>query len=87
LRFFNHKLLPAILREPVALKLPVAGAVSHLRNDPTPPPQPVERRVQRTVLHLQEVVGRALNMLSYMVRVRRHVEKRAQNEQVQRALK
>src|SRR5580658_477434 len=52
-------------RQPVVLELPVAiGRGLPLRGNPALSLQTMERRIKRTVLHLKEIVGRSLNVLS-----------------------
>jgi hypothetical protein len=46
----------------------------------------VQGRVERTVLHLQEVVCGALDMLADLVTVCGSVEKSSENEHIKRAL-
>src|SRR6185437_16386954 len=68
LRFLDRKLLPALFREPVVLELPVAArGCLPFRGDPAFSCQTVQRRIKRTVLHLEEVIGAALNVFADLV--------------------
>ena len=49
--------------------------------------QPVERWIERTVLHLQKIVCGPLNVLANLVTVSRSVKKRPQDKHVESALK
>src|SRR6185437_2160567 len=64
LRLFHHELFVALFRQPVILELPLAVR-RHLplSRHPAPALEPVQRRIERPVLHLQKIVGRPLNML------------------------
>jgi hypothetical protein len=46
----------------------------------------MQRRIERAVLHLQEVVGGPLNVLADLVTMSWPVKKRSQDEHVERAL-
>src|SRR4051812_13348395 len=88
LRFFDDKLLPALFGEPVILELPLAVRGSlPFRGDPSLPFQTVQRGIQRTVLHLEEVIGAALNVLTDLVSVCRAPGEGAQDKHVKRAQK
>src|SRR5690349_4420984 len=56
-RLFPRQLLLALRREPVKLRALAVLANAPFRFDPAFPPQPVQRRIQTAMLHLQQVVG------------------------------
>src|SRR5256886_12297846 len=87
LRFFDHKLFSALFRKPVILEFPIAIR-SHfpLGGDPCPSLQSVQRRVERAVLHLKEVIGGPLNMLANLMTMRWTIKKCSQDEHVQGSL-
>ena len=62
------------------------GLLPPLRRDPAFAFEPVQRRIQRSMLHLQHVVRRPLNVLRDRVSVRRPGQERSQNEQIERPL-
>src|SRR5207253_4732763 len=70
-----------ILEFPIAIRshLPLGG-------DPSPSLQSVQRRVERAMLHLKEVVGGPLNMLANLMTMRRTIKKCSQDEHVQGSL-
>src|SRR5271165_5956998 len=58
LRLFDHELLLTLVRQSVVLELPVAVRRRlPLRNDPASFLQPMQRGIERTVLHLKKIVG------------------------------
>ena len=54
--------------------------------DPSALDQPVQRRIERALLHLQHIVGRLLDRLGDGVAVRGSEEQGAENEEIERAL-
>src|SRR5271170_2243746 len=86
--FLDHKLFSALIRKAVILEFSIAIR-SHLPfgSDPSPSLQPVQRGVERAVLHLQKVVRSALNMLADLVPMSRTVKKSSQDQHVKGALK
>src|SRR6202789_94013 len=55
LRFFDHELLPAFIRQPVIFEFPISIRRSlPLGDNPASFLQAMQRRVERAVLHLQE---------------------------------
>src|SRR5579863_918450 len=87
LRLFYNKLFFALVSEPVILEFAVAIG-SHLPLGTHPPSslQPMQSRIERSMLHLQEVIGGALDMLANLVPMRWPVEEGAQDQHVQRSL-
>jgi hypothetical protein len=83
LRFFNQKLLPALFRQPVVLELAIAirGRLP-LRSDPSLPFQTVQSWLERTVLHLQEIICCSLDMLADVMPMGRAVEECPKDEHV-----
>src|SRR5207253_9111001 len=81
LRFFNHKLFSALFRKSVILEFPIAIR-NHfpLGGDPSPSLQSVQRRVERAVLQLKEVIGGPLNMLANLVTMRWTMDQCPQDE-------
>src|SRR5437016_10517608 len=76
LRFFDHKLFSSLIRKSVILEFPIP-IWSHLPFGGDPPSllQPVQRRVQRAVLHLQKIIRSPLNMLADLVPMSRTIKK------------
>src|ERR1700746_3006203 len=87
LRFFDHKLLLAFIRQPVVLELAVAVR-RRLPFGHHPPSllQPMQGGIKRTMLHLQKLIRGPLNMLADLMSVRRPIQKRFQDHHVQRSL-
>src|SRR6266404_8748316 len=69
----------------VAGALPFVGQVPRSR-DPSFRLQPVERRVERAGLYLQQVLGSPLDMFGDSVTMIRSCEQRAEDQQIERAL-
>src|SRR5437588_6681345 len=69
----------------VAGALPFVGQVPRSR-DPSFRLQPVERRVERAGLYLQQVLGSPLDMFGNSVTMTRSCEQRAEDQQIERAL-
>src|SRR5215470_19137822 len=88
LRFFDDKLFSSLIGKPVVLEFPIP-IWSHLpfRGDPSPSLQPVQRGVQRAVLHLEKIVRGPLNMLADLVAVSSTIKKSSQDQHVKGALK
>src|SRR5579863_1592765 len=87
LRLFDLELFAALLGQTVVLEFPISVR-SHLPfgSDPSLALQPMQRRIQRSVLHLQEIVRRALNVLANLMSVRGPIEQRPQDEHVECSL-
>src|SRR5580658_825620 len=87
LRFFDQELLPAFIRQAVILEFPIAiRGRFPFGDNPSPFLQAVQGGIERPVLHLQEFIRGPLNVLPDLVTVSRSVEKRPQNEHVERSL-
>lgn len=87
LRLFDRELSSSLGREPVILEFAIAiGSNFPLGNDPFFSLQPVQRGVERTVLHLQEIIGGPLNVFADFVAVSWAKKKSSQNEHVQSSL-
>lgn len=56
------------------------------RDDPSPLLQPVQCRVERPVLHLQEIVRGPLDALADMMAMSGAIQKRAEDQHIQGAL-
>ena len=80
------ELLPALGRQPIELGAAVVLGRALLERDPAALDQAVQRRVERPLLHLQHVVGAALDRLGDGVAVGGPEPQRAENQQVERAL-
>ncbi len=86
-RFSVHQLLPTERRQSVILELAVAVAGSlPRRDDPVFALHSVECRIQRPVLNLQHVVGRALDVARDFVTMCRTEEQSPEDEHIERAL-
>jgi len=86
-RFSVRQLLSTERRQSVILELAVAVAGSLPRgDDPVFALHPVECRIQRPVLNLQHVVGRALDVARDFVTMCRTEEQGSEDEHVERAL-
>src|ERR1700753_1736699 len=82
-RFFDTQLFSAFLGQTVILVLPISvRAHFPLGSNPAPSLQAMQCGIERTMLHLQEIVSRPLNVLANLVPVRRTVEKCPQYEHV-----
>src|SRR5580692_10323131 len=87
LRFFDQELLPAFIRQAVILEFPIAiRSRFPFGDNPSPLLQAMQGGIERPVLHLQEFIRGPLNVLPDLVTVSRSVEKRPQNEHVERSL-
>src|SRR5262249_9140214 len=86
LRFFFCKLLPTLFRDPVVLEFPVAiGRRLPLCGNPALLLQPMQRRIKRAMLHLQEIVRCPLYVLADLMAMGWTPNQRSQNEHLQRA--
>jgi hypothetical protein len=87
LRFFDYELFSAYFGKPVILELSIAirGCLP-FGGDPTSFLQTMQRGIEGTMLHLQEIVGGPLDMLADLVAMRGAIQKGPQDEHVQRAL-
>src|SRR5207245_3539397 len=79
----NRQLPPPLRRQPVELRSPVVLRDSRFDRNPSSLDQPVQRRIQRSLLDLQHIVGVELDCLCNGVPVRRPQQQRTQNQQVQ----
>src|SRR5260370_19193823 len=86
-RLFRIQLLPSSGGKPVILELPIP-ALWHfpLRVHPPFPLKPVERRIERAMFNLQEIIRRTLNMLGDLVTVARAVKKSSEYQHVDAAV-
>jgi len=57
------------------------------RSDPSPSLEPVQRRIERAVLHLEKIIRGPLNMFADLVTVSRTIKKSSQDQHVKSALK
>ena len=73
-------------RQAIELGAPVVLGRAVVEVDPAALDQPVERRIQRPLLHLQHVVGAALDGLGDGVAVGRAEPQGPQDQHVERAL-
>jgi hypothetical protein len=81
------ELLPAGGRQPVVLALALSLSEHFpFRRDPALALETVERRIQRSMLQAEDVVGRALDVLGDLVPVRRTEQQCAEDQHIQRAL-
>src|SRR3984893_5811390 len=87
LRFFDHKSFSALFRKSVILEFPIAirGGLP-LGNNPSFSLHTVQRRIERAMLHLKEVIGGPLNMLANLMTMRWTIKKCSQDEHVQGSL-
>ena len=87
LRLFGRQLFPPGGRQAVIFELAIA-ILGHLpfRCDPAFSFQPVEGRIKRSMLHLQDVVGSAAYVLGDVVSMRGPEEQGPENEHVERSL-
>jgi hypothetical protein len=87
LRFFDQKLPPAFISQAVVFEFPISIRRSlPFGDDPPSSLQAMQRRIERTVLHLQEFVRGPLNMFPDLVTVSWPIEKGPQDEHVKRSL-
>src|SRR5258708_31710291 len=87
LRFFDQELLPAFIRQAVVFEFPISVRRRlPFGDDPSSSLQAMQRGIERAVLHLQEFIRGPLNVLPNLVTVGRSIEKRPQDEHVQRSL-
>jgi hypothetical protein len=87
LRFFHDQLLPAFFRQAVVLEFSISIRRSFpFGDDPSALFQTMQGGIERAVLHVQEFISRPLNVLPDLVTVSRSIEKRPQDEHVQRSL-
>src|SRR5882724_4637592 len=87
LRFFDQELLPAFIRQPVVFVFPIAVRRSlPFGSHPASLFQTMQRGIERAVLRLQKFIRRSLNVFPDLVSMSRSIEKRPQDEHVQRSL-
>jgi hypothetical protein len=77
---------PALLREPVDLHRPPLVRDALLGLDHAPIPEPIESRIQRSLIHLQDTLAQELNPLRDAPAVQRLEGQRLEDEQIQAAL-
>ena len=82
----HGQLLAPFGGEPVELGAPVVFRCAFLSRNPPALDEPVQRRIERPLLHLQHVLGVALDGFGDGVAVAPARHQRAQDQQVQRAL-
>src|SRR5262245_39580965 len=82
----DRELLPALRGQPVELGPPVVLGGAVIEVDPATLDQAVEGRVQRSLLHQQDVVRALFDRLRNRMAVRRSPPQRAQDEEVEGAL-
>src|SRR5205807_863104 len=79
--------LPASCRgKSIKLRPPIVLGEAVIERDPTAFDQPVQRGVERSLLHLQHVVRGLLDRLRDRVSMRWTKEQGAKNQQIERAL-
>src|SRR6202041_2797764 len=77
----------AFVRQSVVFVFPVAvGRRLPFGAHPSSLFQAMQRWIERTVLHLQKIVGGPLNVLADLMAMSRSIEKRSQDEHVKSAL-
>jgi hypothetical protein len=87
LGFFDKELVSAFFSQAVVLELPIpVRSYLPLGDNPSSFLQPMQSRIERTVLHLQEFVCGSLNMLADLMSVGGAMEKGSQDEHVERTL-
>jgi hypothetical protein len=88
LKFFDDQLFSSLIRKPVVLEFPIPiGSHLPFRSDPSSVLQPVQRGVERAVLHLQKIIRGPLNVLADLVAMSRAIKKSSQDQHVKGALK
>ncbi len=75
----DHQLPPALRRQPVKLRPPIVFRRTLLDRDPSPLDKPVQRGIERSLLHLQNIVGAELDCFRDGMAMRRPQQQRAQN--------
>src|SRR5215467_1386599 len=85
--FLHFQLTPPGLREFVVFRSPVVFRRSPARLDPPAPLQPVQRRIQRALLHAQHVARNLLDALGNGPAMLRLQCQRSQNQQIQSSLR
>ncbi len=86
-RLFRIQLLPSSRGKPVVLELPIPALWNFpLRVHPPFALKPVERRIERAMFNLQEIIRRPLNMLGDLMTVARAVKKRSEYQHVEGTL-
>src|SRR3984885_10156490 len=87
LGFFDHKLLLTLICQSVVLEFPISiRSRFPFSTHPSSLLQTMQRGIERTVLHLQEVIRRPLNVLSDLMTMCRSMQKRSQDEHVESPL-
>src|SRR5882762_1488030 len=82
----HRQLPPSLSRQPVELCPPIVLRDPLFNGNPPSLDQPMQRRVQRSLLHLQHIVRFELNRLGDGMPMRRPQPQRPQNQQVQSPL-
>src|SRR5205814_9247356 len=80
------KLLAALRGQAIELRAPVVLGRARIEGNPPALDQAVQRRIQRSLLHLQHIVRAALDRFGYRVTVSRSEPEGSENQQVERAL-
>src|ERR1700722_2618067 len=83
---FGGELLPARSRQLVKLRLAVILTCAPERADPAAMLKPVQRGIERSLLHLEHVLRHMLNHVGNGVSVSRTGDQRPQNQHVERSL-
>ena len=83
---FERELAAALRRQPVELGPAVVFGGALFERNPSPLDEPMQRRIERALLDLQDVVGVEFDGLGDGVAVGRSQQQGAQNQQVQSAL-
>jgi hypothetical protein len=83
----SDELLPARWRQPIVAKLAIM-VLGHFPSRDKPPIalQAMQRRIQRTMLNLQHIVGGALNVPSDLTAMTRAKQQRSQDQHIERPL-
>src|SRR6267378_3236457 len=82
----HRQLPPSFGRQPVELCSPIVLRHALFRRNPSALDQPVQRRIQRSLLDLQHIIRIELNSLGNGMPMRRPQSQRPQNQQVERSL-
>src|SRR4029079_14282529 len=81
------ELLPSLAGELIELGLAVVLGIAPFRLDQPLLLQPVQRRIERSLVHLQHVLRELLDPLGDSPSMHRVTGERAQDQEIQRALK
>src|SRR5262245_16711048 len=83
---FALQLLPALARQPVELRAASMRCLFPFRRDPALLLEPMQRWIERALLHRQHVVRELQHSLGDAPAMQRLTRERLQNEEVERAL-